>query len=133
DEIEQLAQQLAGVDLGFAPEIDQPAVKSVAGSAPAVFIDQAPAIDAEGSILIEQLVQLCHDRLDDSGQRHGVVDPGLGVANPDLERVEKWMKPNVPPDFLRVIDTTRLDQQFEKIFILGKALEGVRRAGARET
>ena len=60
------------------------------------------------------------------------VDPGLGVANPDLERVKKWMKPDVPPDFLRVIDTARLDQQFEKIFILGKALEGVRRAGARE-
>jgi len=34
--------------------------------------------------------------------------------------------------FFRVIDAAGFDQELEEIFVLGKALESVRRAGARE-
>ena len=79
------------------------------------------------------IVQLGDDRLNQGRHRQRVVDPRLRVAHANLERVEKWMEPNVPPDFLRVIDAAGLDQQLAVVFILRKALERVGNSGARKT
>ena len=47
DEFEHFVEQAARLDFRFAAEIDQLAVEPVARGAPAVLIDDAPAIDAE--------------------------------------------------------------------------------------
>src|SRR5579862_598584 len=42
------------------------------------------------------------------------------------------MRPDVPPDFLAIIDAARLDQQVDEGFVVGPVGEGVWNAGARE-
>ena len=133
NKFEQLVQQTARFDFGFAAEIDQLSVDPVTRRAPAIFIEQAPAINAEGGVLPEQFVKLGNNRLDERGHRERVVDARLRVADADLERVEKRMEPDVPPDFLRIIDATGLDQQLAVIFVLGKRFERVGNSGARKT
>src|SRR5439155_22996133 len=44
-----------------------------------------------------------------------------------------WMKPNVPPDFLWIIDATSFHQELAIIFVLGERFECVRNSRARET
>src|SRR5436309_522298 len=43
------------------------------------------------------------------------------------------MKPNVPPDFLGVVDATSLHQELAIIFVLGERFERVRNSSSRET
>src|SRR5947207_10868665 len=43
------------------------------------------------------------------------------------------MKSDVPPNFLRVIDATGLDEQLAVVFVLGKAFECVGNPSARKT
>ena len=47
-------------------------------------------------------------------------------------RVEEWMRPNVPPDLLRVVDAVGLDQQLDEIFVLAPAGKIIRNIGARK-
>src|SRR5439155_11795128 len=54
-------------------------------------------------------------------------------AQPNFERLEKWMEPDVPPDFFRVVDAAGFDQELAVILVLGKALERVGNPGARKT
>src|SRR5436309_15640591 len=80
-----------------------------------------------------QFVQPNDYCLDEGGERERIVDTRLRIANANFQRVEKWMQPNVPPDFLRVIDAAGFDEQFAVVFILGKALKCVWNPGARKT
>src|SRR5947207_14265804 len=43
------------------------------------------------------------------------------------------MEPNVPPDFLGIVDATGLDQEFAVILVFRERFERVRNAGARKT
>ena len=43
------------------------------------------------------------------------------------------MQPDVPPDFLRIVNTAGLHQQFAVVFVLGKRFERVGNASARKT
>ena len=78
-------------------------------------------------------MQLDHDRLDHGGQRDRVVDARLGIADAELERVEKRMEPDVPPDLFRVVDAVGLDQELQIILILGEALETDRECRCAES
>ena len=55
NKFEQLVKQTAGLDFGFPAEIDQFAVNAVTRCPPAIFIEQAAAVNAEGRVLPEQL------------------------------------------------------------------------------
>src|SRR6202011_4611965 len=48
-------------------------------------------------------------------------------------RVEKRMEPNVPPDFLGIVDTTGFHQELAIILIFRERFERVRNASARKT
>src|SRR5438045_7050824 len=111
NEFEHLVEQLALVHFALASEIDQFAVKSVAAGAPAIFVDQAARILSESNILLTQLVQFDNDRLHHCRQRDRVFHPRLRVADAKLDRVEKRMQSDVPPDLFRVIDATGRDEQ----------------------
>ena len=75
-------------------------------------------------------MKLRDHRLNQSRDRERVVHARLCIAHAHLQCVEEWMQPDVPPDFLRVIDATSFDQQFAVIFVLRKAFERVWNPGA---
>ena len=79
-----------------------------------------------------QLVQLRHGGLDQSGQRNGLVGPHGNIADPELDRIKERMRPDIPPDLLRVIDAVGLDQQLDEIFVFSPAGEVIRNIGARK-
>ena len=58
NEFEQFIDQAAGLDFSLSAEIDQFAVNAIARGPPAIFIEQAAAINTEGRISAEQFVEL---------------------------------------------------------------------------
>src|SRR5256714_5031447 len=126
----QLVEQTAGLDFLFAAKIDELAFDAVTRGAPAILIEQPAAINAEGRILPEQFVELRNYGLDQGGDCEGIVDARLRIADAHFQGVEKRMEPDVPPDFLGVIDATGLDEELAKIFVLGEGLEGIGNSGA---
>src|SRR4029434_9581464 len=62
-----------------------------------------------------------------------ILHARLGVAHPHLQRVEERMQPDVPPDFLGVVDATGLNQQLAAILIFRERLERMLYAGAGKT
>src|SRR4029077_1753647 len=113
-------------------KVDQLSIDTVSRRAPAIFVEQTPPINAEGRVSSKELEQFRDDRLDQGGDRKRVVHARLGVADADFKSVEHRMQPNVPPDFLGIVDATGLDQQLAVIFVLGKRFEGVRNSSARK-
>ena len=79
-----------------------------------------------------QLVKLRHGRLDQRGDRDGLVRAHRNIADAELDGVEEWMRPDVPPDLLRVIDAVGLDQQLDEVLVLAPARKIVGDVGARE-
>ena len=125
--------QTARLDFALPSEIDQLSVEPVTGSAPAILVQQASLVHAEGGVLAMQFLQLDHDSLHHGGQRDRVVDTRLRIANAKLDCVEERVQTDVPPDFFCVVDAAGADQQVQVVVVLGEALEGVGNAGARET
>src|SRR5437588_11545782 len=101
--------ETARLHFATPPKIDQLSIKPVTRGPPAILINQAPRINPEGRVLPQQLVELADDCLHHRRQRNRVFDAALGIANPKLQSVEKRMEPNVPPDFLRVINAVGRD------------------------
>src|SRR5439155_23477901 len=79
------------------------------------------------------LLQFCDRGLNQSCNCKRVLDTRLRVAHAHFQRVEKWVQPDVPPEFLRVIDAAGPYEQLAVVFVLGKALERVGNSGARKT
>ena len=82
---------------------------------------------------MKQLVQFRDHSLNQRRDRQGIVHAGLRIAHAYLKRVEKWVQPDVPPDFFSVIDATGFHQKLAVILILRERLERIRDAGARKT
>ena len=132
-ELDQLEGQIAHRHLGFLAEVDQIAVEAPARGAPLVLFDQRAAIQAEAHVLRVELVQLHDDGLRHGGDRNGVLDPRRHVADAELQRAERRMRPDVPPDLLAVVDAVQVDQQVDVAFVLAPRAEVIGHAGARET
>ena len=77
-------------------------------------------------------MQFDNDGLNQRGQRDRVVDPRLGIADAELESVEKRMQPDVPPDFLPLSMQLVRDQKLQVILVLRETFERVGNAGARK-
>src|SRR6266542_613246 len=100
---------------------------------PSVLILKTTPVNSKGRVLPQKFEKLGNDCLDQRRDCKRVIHPGLGIADAHLQRIEERVQPNVPPDFLRVINATGLDQQLAVVFVLGKALERVGNSGARKT
>jgi len=132
DEGQQLGDQVDRRHLLLLAEVDQLAADAIARRPPFVLVEQQPAIEAKAQVLLDQPVELGHHRLDQRGERDGLVDPHRHVADAELERVEVRVHADVPPDHLAVVDAVGLDQQLDVVVVLRQALEVVRDAGARK-
>ena len=132
DELQIFQHQVARRNFLLLAEIDQLAVEPIARRPPLVLHDQRAAIETESLVRGVQLVQLGDGGLNQRRQRDGLVHPHGNVAHPEFQRVEEWMRPNVPPDFLGVVDAVGLDQQLDEIFVLAPAGKVIRNIGARK-
>jgi hypothetical protein len=91
-------------------EIDQFAADPVPRRTPFVFVDEHPAIGSEAQVLAVQLMYFGYERLHDRGKADGLVRAHGNVAHAELYRVEKRVYPDIPPDFLAVVDAVGLNQ-----------------------
>src|SRR6185369_16209943 len=83
-------------------------------------------------ILVDQLIQLRDNRLKQSRNRERVVDARRNITNTKLECRKVWMRPNVPPDLLAVVDTFGLDQQIDVALEPAVRIEVIRNIGTRK-
>src|SRR6266545_3916774 len=103
-ELEHFARELAKRNFLLLAEVDQLALDAIADGAPLVFEDQGATVAAPPDVLRAQLVELDADRLDQRGDRHGLVHAHRDVADAKLDRLEEGVRADVPPDLLAVVD-----------------------------
>src|SRR5882724_4390099 len=131
-ELKVFQNQVTFGDFAFFAEVDQLPADAITRGAPLVLHDKGTAILAETLVARVQLVQFDHRRLNQSRQRNRLVKTQRDIADPDLERVKERMRPDVPPDLLRIVDALGADKQVDKVLEITPACEGVRNVGARE-
>ena len=122
--------ELAHGYFGAAAEVDQASIEPVAGRAPLVFFDQRARVDAEAQVLLAQAVELHDDRLGKRGQRDGYARRRGHIADAELQRAERRVRPQVPPHFLRVVDAVELDEGLQVVLVLAPRVELIRNARA---
>src|SRR6266480_1970001 len=93
----------------FLAEVDQFSVDAIARSAPAVLIQKTAPVNSESNVLSQQFKKLRDDGLDQRRDCECVVHACLSIAHADFQCIEEWVKPDVPPDFFRIIDATSFD------------------------
>ena len=74
------------------------------------------------------LGELLDERLAVGGDRDGVLDARDGVADPDLDRAEARVRPDVPPDVRVVGDATRALELPDDVRVVRVVAEARRRA-----
>src|SRR5258707_15656152 len=79
-----------------------------------------------------QLIKLRHGSLNQGSQRDGLIRAHRNVAYPELNRIKEWMRPDVPPDLLCIIDAVGLDQQLNEVFVLAPARKIIRNIRPRK-
>src|SRR3954454_6208862 len=111
DELEEFEREIAHRHLAPLAEVDQLAVDAPPRSAPLVLFDQRPVVAAEPEIARPQPVQLDDDRLRERRDGDRRARRRRHVADPELQRAERRMRPQVPPDLLAVVDAVELDER----------------------
>src|SRR5687767_284610 len=125
-ELEQLDGEVAHRHFLPASEVDQLAVESPARGPPLVLFDQPAVIDAESEITAPELVQLHDDRLRKGRDRNRRPRRSRNVADSELQGAERWMRPDVPPDLLGVVEAVQLHEQIDVLVIFAPRLESIR-------
>src|SRR5450755_4340132 len=133
NELEELFHQDFERDFAFLAEIDELALDSPPGAAPLVLLDERVAVVAKAEVLRPQLKELGADRLDERGDRDGLVEPHGHVADAEFDGLKERMGPQVPPDLLAVVDRVRRDENsHELVEFRGRRKHG-RNPRARES
>src|SRR6185503_20272892 len=101
---QQLEREVAHRYFFALAEVDQLAVDAPARRAPLVFLDQRAVVAAEPEIALAQPEELDDDRLRERGDRNRRARRRRHVADAEFQRAERRMRPQVPPDLLRVVD-----------------------------
>ena len=66
-----------------------------------------------------RLVKIDGRGLDERGDGHRLLGAQGNVAGADFDRVEEGMRPDIPPDFLGVVDAVGAHQQADVVLKLG--------------
>jgi len=90
-----------------ALEPDQVGVEAVARRAPLVLRDERDRLRRQAVLALVALGERRGEALDEGDERGDGVDPRLRVADPDLDRAEPRVWPQVPPDVRVVGEETR--------------------------
>src|SRR5579863_9184965 len=98
DEIEQLIDQDAGIDLLFLAEIDEMAVDAIPTCAPFILVDKGAGVHDKVEVLRAKFVDLHTDGLEEGGDTDGLVHRHGDIADAELHRIEEGMDAEVPPD-----------------------------------
>ena len=104
----------------------------MAGSQPAVLVDQLPGrVDHPGAAL-SVLGETLDERDDERRQRGRVLQTRLGVHRADLDRAEPWMGSHVVPEVGVVLDRAAVDERLHARLEVLPAVEARRQPDARE-
>ncbi len=82
--------------------VDESGLESVSQRKPAVLVDHMCGMDRQRLARSQAKGERDDERLADRGERCRVVELGLGVGDPELERAVLGTKPQVPPQVARV-------------------------------
>src|SRR5207247_10833655 len=113
-------------------EIHHRRLEPVARGKPLVLSRQDPVVGRDLFTAVVPLAVVLDERLTERSQRDGVLDPGDGVADPNLDGAKARMQPDVPPDVRVVGDAARLLELADDLCVIGVVLESRGRPGARE-
>ena len=83
-------------------------------------------------MLLVQSAEIRSGGLDERGDGDGLFGAQRDVAGAHFNGIEERMRPDVPPDFLGVVDAVGADQQADVVLEFGVAGEGVGNTGARK-
>jgi hypothetical protein len=125
NEIKQFVDQNPGIHFGFFSKIDHAAINTIATGPEFIFIDQSPAVHHEIEVLAPEFVQFGTQCLEDTRYRNRFLNCHRNIADPELNRIEKRMNPQIPPDLFRIVDTVGFHQQFYIIIIIFNAVEKI--------
>src|SRR4030095_10726940 len=123
DKLQQLQNQTPDRNFRLLAKIDHFAVESITNGAPLVFLNQHTSIQSEPKVLVDKRIQLRDNRLEKSSNGKRIVDARGNVTNAELQRWEKRMRANVPPDLFAVVDATRLHKEINVSLKSGVGVE----------
>src|SRR6185436_14748593 len=111
---------------------DQLAVDAPARGAPLVLFDQGSTIEPETEVARVELVELHDNRLRERAKHHRRLGPCRHVTDAELQRAKTRVRPDVPPDPLRVVDAMQFDEQLDVVLVFAPRTEVIGHTGARE-
>src|SRR4029077_401243 len=97
-----------------------------------IFLDQRARIHAKTYVARVKAMQLDDDCLREGRDSDGFVQSRGYIEHAKFEGTEGRMRPNVPPDFLGVVDAVQTNKQVDVVLVLAPGAEVIRDAGARE-
>src|SRR5213076_1773904 len=92
-------------------EVDQLAREAVADRTPEVLLDQAVRVVGERLALVERVRDADGQRVAEGGERAGLGQVGLRVADADLDRREREVRADAPPDLRVLLDRARVVEE----------------------
>src|SRR5271166_954676 len=113
-------------------EVDELAFQPVTACAKLVFADQRAAVNAVALVGRMQLPQHGSSGLNQRGDCQRLVQPHGKIAHSHFDCLEEWMRPDVPPYLLTIVDAVRLHQQIDERFVVGPVGEHIRYPSPRE-
>src|SRR5436190_2183737 len=124
--LDEPASQLASGDARAFRQVDQLALEAVARRQPLVLLQQLVRERAELVAGLVVLGELLGHRLDQRRDRDGVLQAGLRVTAPHLDRAELRVGPDVPPQERVVGDRARLHHEVDAPLVVTPAVEPLR-------
>ena len=124
--VEQAPGQRLGGDPLVVGKVHQLPLEAVAGRQPLVLVEHLEGVARQPLAGIEVLTQLAHQALNESGQPEGVLDAGLGIHHPDLDRPEVGVRSHVVPEVGVVLDHARLHHELDPALVVLPVLVGGR-------
>src|SRR5437867_12168747 len=91
-------------------KIDHFGIQAVAHGTPFVLLKVVACKNWNVYIVFMAPCQFRNQGLREGDEGKSILNGGRHIADTELQRIKKWVWADIPPDFLPVIDTSRLNQ-----------------------
>src|SRR5262249_5960061 len=118
DELQQLDRKVAHRYFRLLAEVDEAAVDAITHCSPLVLGDQRRHVLSKPEVLLPKLQELGADRLGERGDAHGLLQARRLVAAAELQGGMVWVRAEVPPYLLAVVDGPGADEQLQVVGVL---------------